>query len=162
AGLRGPLPRDAARRVAARPGAGPRPPAGRRRLRAGAFGRARVAGARAVSPALRALDVRSDGFCCPRPLVVRRRPAPPARAESVFLPAFGAEMNQTRRMVKLAAEALGPRGIESVVFDPRGTGDSSAGFEEASVARWLADCRAIVARVQAEAPSRPLLLIGCR
>src|SRR5690606_10637026 len=72
------------------------------------------------------------------------------------------EMNQTRRMVKLAAEALAARGIESVVFDAHGTGDSSAGFEEATVARWLADCRAIVARVQGDAPTRPLLLIGCR
>jgi len=80
----------------------------------------------------------------------------------VFFPAFGDEMNQTRRMVKLAAEALAARGIESVVFDPHGTGDSSAGFEEATVARWLADCRAMVARVQGDAASRPLLLIGCR
>jgi len=99
----------------------------------------------------------------------------PPRAQAVFFPAFGDEMNQTRRMVKLAAEALAERGIESVVFDPHGTGDSSAGFEEATVARWLADCRAIVARAQANAAALagqaansappaclPLLLVGCR
>lgn len=110
----------------------------------------------------RILDARFEDFDGHRSLVVRWRPAQPPRAQAMFFPAFGDEMNQTRRMVKLAAEALAARGIESVVFDPFGTGDSSAGFEDATVARWLADCRAIVARVQADAPSRPLLLIGCR
>lgn len=115
-----------------------------------------------MSPPLRTLDARFEDFDGHRSLVVRWRPAQPPRAQAVFFPAFGDEMNQTRRMVKLAAEALAARGIESVVFDPFGTGDSSAGFEDATVARWLADCRAIVARVQAEAPTQPLLLIGCR
>ena len=125
-----------------------------------------------MSPPLRTLDARFEDFDGHRSLVVRWRPAQPPRAQAVFFPAFGDEMNQTRRMVKLAAEALAARGIESVVFDPHGTGDSSAGFEEATVARWLADCRAIVARVQADSagqgaqsgqPARlPLLLIGCR
>lgn len=108
------------------------------------------------------LDARFEDFDGHRSVVVRWRPVQPPRAQAVFFPAFGDEMNQTRRMVKLAAEALAARGIESVVFDPFGTGDSSAGFEDATVARWLADCRAIVVRVQAEAPTQPLLLIGCR
>lgn len=115
-----------------------------------------------MSPPLRRLDARFEDFDGHRSVVVRWRPAQPPRAQAVFFPAFGDEMNQTRRMVKLAAEALAARGIESVVFDPFGTGDSSAGFEDATVAGWLADCRAIVARVQAEAPTQPLLLIGCR
>ena len=115
-----------------------------------------------MSPPLRTLDARFEDFDGHRSVVVRWRPAQPPRAQAVFFPAFGDEMNQTRRMVKLAAEALAAHGIESVVFDPHGTGDSSAGFEEATVARWLADCRAIVARAQAEAPTQPLLLIGCR
>lgn len=115
-----------------------------------------------MSPSLRTLDVRFEDLDGHRSVVVRWRPAQPPRAQAVFFPAFGDEMNQTRRMVKLAAEALAARGIESVVFDPHGTGDSSAGFEEATVTRWLADCQAIVARVQADVPSRPLLLIGCR
>ena len=115
-----------------------------------------------MSPPLRTLDARFEDFDGHRSVVVRWRPAQPPRAQAVFFPAFGDEMNQTRRMVKLAAEALAARGIESVVFDPHGTGDSSAGFEEATVARWLADCRGMVARVQADAPSHPLLLIGCR
>lgn len=110
----------------------------------------------------RILDARFEDFDGHRSVVVRWHPPQPPRAQAVFFPAFGDEMNQTRRMVKLAAEALAARGIESVVFDPHGTGDSSAGFEEATVARWLADCRAIVARGQADSPSRPLLLIGCR
>lgn len=125
-----------------------------------------------MSPPLRRLDARFEDFDGHRSLVVRWRPAQPPRAQAVFFPAFGDEMNQTRRMVKLAAEALAARGVECVVFDPHGTGDSSAGFEDATVAGWLADCRAIVARVQADPagqgahsgqPARlPLLLIGCR
>ena len=115
-----------------------------------------------MSPPLRTLDARFEDFDGHRSVVVRWRPAQPPRAQAVFFPAFGDEMNQTRRMVKLAAEALAAHGIESVVFDPHGTGDSRAGFEDATVAGWLADCRAIVARVQAEAPTQPLLLIGCR
>lgn len=110
----------------------------------------------------RKLDPRFEDFDGHRSVVVRWRPAQPPRAQAVFFPAFGDEMNQARRMVKLTAEALASRGIESVVFDPHGTGDSSAGFEDATVARWLADCRAVVERLQAEAASRPLLLIGCR
>lgn len=125
-----------------------------------------------MSPPLRTLDARFEDFDGHRSLVVRWRPAQPPRAQAVFFPAFGDEMNQTRRMVKLTAGALAARGIESVVFDPFGTGDSSAGFEDATVAGWLADCRAIVARVQGDSagqgaqsgqPARlPLLLIGCR
>jgi len=123
----------------------------------------------------RTLDARFDDFDGHRSVVVRWRPAQPPRAQAVFFPAFGDEMNQTRRMVKLAAEALAERGIDSVVFDPHGTGDSSAGFEEATVERWLADCKTIVARVQREQSGQaepgeqggqpghlPLLLIGCR
>jgi exosortase A-associated hydrolase 2 len=107
------------------------------------------------------LEVRFEDFDGHRSVVVRWRPTQPPRARAVFFPAFGDEMNQTRRMVKLAAEALSEHGIESVVFDVHGTGDSSAGFEEATVQRWLADCRAIVSRAQDQAPA-PLLLIGCR
>lgn len=120
----------------------------------------------------RSPDARFEELEGHRSLVVRWRPTGPPRARAVFFPAFGDEMNQTRRMVRLAAEALAERGIESVVFDLYGTGDSSAGFEGATVARWLADCQAIVTRVQANPaaqasesapPARlPLLLIGCR
>ncbi|TXL65969.1 serine aminopeptidase domain-containing protein [Zeimonas arvi] len=109
----------------------------------------------------RSLEARFENFDGHRSVVVRWRPAQPTRARAVFFPAFGDEMNQTRRMVKLAAEALAARGIESVVFDPHGIGDSSAGFEEATVQRWLADCKAIVGREHARS-SAPLLLIGCR
>jgi exosortase A-associated hydrolase 2 len=80
----------------------------------------------------------------------------------VFFPAFGDEMNQSRRMVRLAAQALGARGVESWIFDLFGTGDSSADFGDATLARWLADCARILERVQEERPELPLLLLGCR
>src|SRR5690606_34114324 len=85
----------------------------------------------------------------------------PPRAQVLFVPAFGDEMNQTRRMVKLAAEALAQRRVASAVFDLFGTGDSSAGFGDATVDDWLGDCCSLADRLRA-GPERPLVLIGCR
>ena len=96
-----------------------------------------------------------------RSLVLRWQPSSPVRAQAVFFPAFGDEMNQSRRMVRLAAEALAMRGIESCVFDLLGTGDSSADFSEASVSAWRADCRHVLERFVGR-PGPPLVLIGCR
>ncbi len=92
-------------------------------------------------------------------VVVRWRPKATARAHVVFLPAFGDEMNQTRRMVRLVAEALAARDVECTAFDLHGTGDSTADFSEATIERWIADCRAIAAKID---PDRPLILVGCR
>lgn len=96
-----------------------------------------------------------------RSLVVRWQPAARVRAQALFVPAFGDEMNQSRRMVRLAAEALAAHGVASTVFDLHGTGDSSAGFAEGTVQHWLADCRTMAARV-ATAATPPLVLVGCR
>ncbi len=94
-------------------------------------------------------------------MVVRWRGVAQPKALALFIPAFGDEMNQTRRMVRLTAEALAERGIAGCTFDLHGTGDSSADFSQATVERWLADCRAIAARVSSD-PGVPLILIGCR
>lgn len=109
---------------------------------------------------LRSLQARFEDFDGHRSVVVRWQPARPPAAQVLFVPAFGDEMNQMRRMVALAAEALARRGVASCVFDLYGTGDSSADFADATVEHWLADCRAMVERVRAEAV--PLMLIGCR
>ncbi|HLT27654.1 MAG TPA: hypothetical protein VK047_13295, partial [Zeimonas sp.] len=94
-------------------------------------------------------------------IVVRWTPPEAARARVLFVPAFGDEMNQTRRMVRLTAEALVERSIASTVFDPHGTGDSSAGFAEATVERWLADFAAVLERMRADRDA-PIVLCACR
>ncbi|HRO60522.1 MAG TPA: alpha/beta hydrolase, partial [Burkholderiaceae bacterium] len=96
-----------------------------------------------------------------RSLVLRWQPSAPARAQAVFFPAFGDEMNQSRRMVRLAAESLAARGIAGCVFDLLGTGDSSADFSEATIEAWQSDCRQLLERL-AGRPPVPLVLIGCR
>lgn len=109
----------------------------------------------------RRLEARFEEFDGHRSVVVHWRAATPPRAQVVFVPAFGDEMNQMRRMVKLAAEALADRGIASCTFDLYGTGDSSADFADATVERWLADCQAMVRRLDLPDPL-PLALVGCR
>lgn len=92
--------------------------------------------------------------------VLRWQPRDGARAQAVFFPPYGDEMNQTRRMVRLTAEALAAQGVGSCVFDLKGTGDSTADFSQASVGAWLDDCRTIVEPLAQE--SLPLVFIGCR
>lgn len=53
--------------------------------------------------------------------------------------AFAEEMNKSRRMVALQAEALAEQGYTVLVIDLFGTGDSSGDFGEATWALWLAN-----------------------
>lgn len=112
----------------------------------------------------RRFDARFEDFDGHRSVVVCWEPAVAPRARVLFVPAFGDEMNQMRRMVRLAAEALAERGVASCAFDLHGTGDSSADFADATVERWLADCRRMAARLDASgaADAAPLVLVGCR
>lgn len=98
-----------------------------------------------------------DGHRSP---VLRWEPAGRARAHAVFFPPFGDEMNQSRRMFRLTAEALAGRGVSSTVFDLHGTGDSSADFSDATVSAWIADGQRILEAVQSTC--KPVVLIGCR
>ena len=112
----------------------------------------------------RRFDARFEDFDGHRSVVARWEPAFAPRARVLFVPAFGDEMNQMRRMVRLAAEALADRGLASCTFDLHGTGDSSADFADATVDRWLADCRRMAARLDASGAvdAAPLVLLGCR
>lgn len=96
-----------------------------------------------------------------RTVVVRWRPPVPPHAQVLFVPAFGDEMSQTRRMMRLVAEALVERGIASTLFDAHGTGDSSADFADASIERWLVDYETVLSRMRADCAA-PVLLFGCR
>lgn len=51
----------------------------------------------------------------------------------IYIPAFAEEMNKSRRMISLQAQALAQAGIGGLVIDLYGTGDSSGDFSEA---RW--------------------------
>lgn len=107
------------------------------------------------------IAARFEQFDEHRTVVVRWVASSETRAHVLVVPAFGDEMNQTRRMVRLTAEALAVRGIETTVFDLFGTGDSSAPFGEASVERWLDDLEAMLARIRSTSDA-PIVLFGCR
>lgn len=107
------------------------------------------------------VSARFEEFDGHRSVVVRWSPSDPPRSQALFVPAFGDEMNQTRRMVRMCAEALAARGTACTIFDLFGTGDSSADFADATVERWLADCAAMIERTRA-ASNAPLVLVGCR
>jgi exosortase A-associated hydrolase 2 len=117
---------------------------------------------KALSSARRpAVSASFEEFEGHRSVVVHWRASAQPKAMVLFIPAFGDEMNQTRRMVRLTAQALVERNVASCIFDLHGTGDSSADFSEATVEHWLADCRTAAARVPTD-PGIPLILIGCR
>jgi exosortase A-associated hydrolase 2 len=57
----------------------------------------------------------------------------------VYVPAFAEEMNKSRRMVALQAQALANKGYAVVVLDLYGTGDSAGDFADATWSIWLQD-----------------------
>lgn len=96
-----------------------------------------------------------------RTVVVRWMPESTPKAQILVVPGFGDEMSQARRMIRLVAEALIARATACTLFDPYGTGDSSADFARASVERWLADYAHVLERI-ASGHRGPVLLLGCR
>ena len=61
------------------------------------------------------------------------------RRAFVYVPPFAEEMNLARRMVALQARALAACGIEVLVLDLFGTGDSEGDFRDARWELWLND-----------------------
>lgn len=55
----------------------------------------------------------------------------------IHIPAFAEEMNRSRRMVALQAQAFSDQGYAVLVFDLFGTGDSTGDFGEATWEIWL-------------------------
>ena len=74
-----------------------------------------------------------------RILVLMRRPVGPCVGCVLMVPAFAEEMNKSRRMTALTAQALAQRGMASVTLDLYGTGDSEGELDDASWERWVAD-----------------------
>jgi exosortase A-associated hydrolase 2 len=59
----------------------------------------------------------------------------------LILPPFAEELNKSRRMLSLAARALQSAGIEVLLIDLFGTGDSGGDFGDATLAVWRDDLR---------------------
>ena len=59
----------------------------------------------------------------------------------LVLPPFAEELNKSRRMLSLAARALQSAGIEVLLIDLYGTGDSGGDFGDATLAIWRDDLR---------------------
>ncbi len=85
----------------------------------------------------------------------------PADQAVVFVPPFAEEMNKSRRMVTLCAEALSVRGVASLVLDLYGTGDSAGGFAEGRWEVWRADVVSALKWMGAQGHRR-LVLVGLR
>lgn len=79
------------------------------------------------------------------PLFAVHHAACPRRGEArglVYLPPFAEEMNRSRRMAALQARRLAARGIDVLLLDPFGTGDSAGDFSDARWEIWREDVKA--------------------
>jgi exosortase A-associated hydrolase 2 len=82
------------------------------------------------------------------PLFAVYHPAIPTRRERlglVYLPPFAEEMNRSRRMAALQARRLAALGLDVLLLDPFGTGDSAGDFGEARWEIWREDASAAMA-----------------
>lgn len=72
---------------------------------------------------------------------IHHTPAPGAEdfGDLVFVPPFGEEMNQARRMVAEQARRLAQAGTGVLLLDLFGTGDSAGDFADATWEIWLDD-----------------------
>jgi exosortase A-associated hydrolase 2 len=73
-----------------------------------------------------------------------RLPDGRARSAVMVVPAFGDEMNKSRRMVTETAKKLNAAGVAVVVPDLFGTGDSEGSFADADWETWTSDLKAVL------------------
>ncbi len=82
------------------------------------------------------------------PLFAVHHAAAPERRQGlglVYLPPFAEEMNRSRRMAALQARRLAALGVDVLLLDPFGTGDSAGDFGQARWEIWRADAEAALA-----------------
>jgi len=79
------------------------------------------------------------------------------RRAALFIPAFAEEMNRSRRVAALQAQAFAASGIDTLLLDLFGTGDSDGDFGEARLAFWLDDITAAADWLEAQAGATPCL-----
>jgi len=80
-------------------------------------------------------------FSIYHPAVRARRP----RLGLVYAPPFAEEMNRARRMAALQARRLAELGVDVLLLDPFGTGDSAGDFGDARWETWSDDIARAVA-----------------
>src|SRR3546814_14690353 len=80
----------------------------------------------------------------------------------VYLPPFAEEMNRSRRMAALQARALAALGIDVLLLDLFGTGDSAGDFRDARWEIWREDAMAAVAWLGARCGGREIGRASCR
>lgn len=83
------------------------------------------------------------------------------RARVLYVHPFAEEMNKARRMTSLQSRALAAQGVEVLLVDLRGCGDSSGDFGEASWQDWLDDVERAARWLLDRGPA-PLWLWGLR
>ncbi len=74
---------------------------------------------------------------------VLRMPTSPPRHAVMIVPAFGDEMNKTRRMITETAKRLNGAQIAVLIPDLFGTGDSEGAFVDADWDGWIEDLAAV-------------------
>lgn len=79
----------------------------------------------------------------------------------LYIPPFAEEMNRSRRMAALQARALASRGIDTLLLDLFGTGDSAGDFRDAELTSWFGDIMAAIAWLE-QRGSALLCLWGLR
>jgi exosortase A-associated hydrolase 2 len=85
----------------------------------------------------------------------------PQRGAALFVPPFAGEMNRCRHVVAAQARAFVDRGVQVLVFDLFGSGDSAGEFGEATWDAWLADVDDAFSCLSAEAKG-PVFIWGMR
>lgn len=104
-----------------------------------------------------------EAFYLPTPrgrrFCLLRRPDPTtvARGAMLYLHPFAEEMNKTRRMAAVGAEALSHAGWTVLSLDCGGAGDSEGDFSDADWDGWVADALDGVAWLQADGGTQPWL-----
>lgn len=83
------------------------------------------------------------------------------RCAALYVPPFAEEMNRSRRMAALQARAFAAKGIDTLVLDLFGTGDSAGDFREARLPLWLDDVVAAAAWLESRG-SASVCLWGLR
>lgn len=92
---------------------------------------------------------------------LRFSPAESPKAQIVFLPPFGEEMNRCRSLVATQARSFARAGFSCTLIDFYGTGDSQGQLCDASLAVWKDNVQQAVDALQRESTA-PLILWGMR
>ena len=72
----------------------------------------------------------------------------------VYVPPFAEEMNRTRRMAALQARRLAQLGVDVLLLDPFGTGDSAGEFGDARWEVWRDDVGTAIAWLSSRADAK--------